>query len=97
MMEGLIIKQAKRIWKNFDRLLNIIIPLMICCFSDIMFRYTCIKIELVTGDDILKVQIRFWFRVIFLPMIFKKKSWMLRFAFWFIYKKKYLTAKYTVV
>lgn len=34
---------------------------MICCFSDIMFRY--IKIELVTGDDILKVQIRFWFRV----------------------------------
>lgn len=33
---------------------------MICCFSDIMFRY--IKIELVIGDDILKVWIRFWFR-----------------------------------
>lgn len=32
---------------------------MICCFSDIMLRY--IKIELVTGDDILKTQIfRFW-------------------------------------
>lgn len=26
---------------------------MICCFSDIMLRY--IKIELITGDDILNV------------------------------------------
>lgn len=65
---------------------------MICCFSDIMFRY--IKIELVTGDDILKVQIRFWFRVIFLPMILKKIECLdLHFGLY----KKYLTAKYTVV
>lgn len=66
---------------------------MVCCFSDIMFRY--IKIELVTGDDILKVQIRFWFRVIFLPMIFKKKVECLDLHF--VLYKKYLTAKYTVV
>lgn len=66
---------------------------MICCFSDIMLRY--IKIELVTGDDILKVQIRFWFRVIFLPMIFLKKVECLDLHFGLY--KKYLTAKYTVV
>lgn len=65
---------------------------MICCFSDIMFRY--IKIELVTGNDILKVQIRFWFRVIFLPMILKKIECL---DLHFVLYKKYLTAKYTVV
>lgn len=68
---------------------------MICCFSDIMFRY--IKIELVTGDDILKVRIRFWFRDsgYFPSNDLKKKVECLDLHFGLY--KKYLTAKYTVV
>lgn len=62
---------------------------MICCFSDIMLRY--IKIELVTGDNILKTQIfRFWFRLTFLPMIFfKLNAWICIL----VYIKKYFNGK----